>query len=401
VVTVTENAEHPQPLEAQREKFVVDDAIAYFNTAAMAPMLHSVHDAGIAALRRRSEPWSITAADWFPDVERLRSRFARLINAADDDVALVPATSYGLATLSRNLTAGPGDRVLVLADEFPSNYYTWRRFTQRTGAELLVVDRAPDQTWTEAVLEAVDERVVIASVPNVHWTNGSVVDLAAVGTALRAAGSTFIIDASQSLGTIPIDVTQLRPDGIVAVGYKWLLGPYSLGYLYLDPRFHDGEPLEENWIARAGSEDFKSLSDYEDTYQGGARRFDVGERSNFQLLPMSIAALDQILAWTVPRIAATLRTVTDEIADRGEELGLRAPPAGARAPHMLGLALPPDAVAETSAALDTANVAASMRGPSLRIAPHLHISPDDTDRLITALASVFERRSVRQGIIEG
>src|SRR5437016_3964499 len=127
----------PGPLTGQREKFVVDDGIAYFNTAAMSPTLHSVHAAGVDALQRRSEPWSLTAADWFPDVERLRSRFARLINASADDVALVPATSYGLATLARNLTAGPGDRVLVLAEEFPSNYYTWLRFTQRTGADLL------------------------------------------------------------------------------------------------------------------------------------------------------------------------------------------------------------------------------------------------------------------------
>src|SRR2546423_5620797 len=149
---VSEPAQPTTLLAGQRDKFIVDDDVAYFNTAAMAPVLHEVHAAGEAALRRRSEPWWMTAADWFPDVERLRSRVATLINASEDEVALVPATSYGLATLARNLTAGPGDRVLVLAGEFPSNYYTWRRFSERTGAELLVVDRTPDQTWTEAVL---------------------------------------------------------------------------------------------------------------------------------------------------------------------------------------------------------------------------------------------------------
>ena len=85
-------------------------------------------------------------------------------------------------------------------------------------------------------------------VGGVHWSTGALVDLAQVAMAARAVGASFIVDASQSLGVLPLDVTALRPDALVAVGYKWLLGPYSLGYLYLDPSLHGGEPLEENWI---------------------------------------------------------------------------------------------------------------------------------------------------------
>jgi selenocysteine lyase/cysteine desulfurase len=290
--------------------------------------------------------------------------------------------------VTRNVSAKPGDRILLLDDEFPSNYYTWRRFAQRTGADLLVVGKKPGQTWTEAVLDNIDERVTIASVPNVHWTNGALLDLDVVGAALRAAGATFVIDASQSLGAIPIDVATLRPDAVVSVGYKWLLGPYSLGYLYVNPRFNDGEPLEENWIARSGSDDFSSLVDYQDAYQPGARRFDVGERTNFQLVPMAIAAIDQVLEWTVPRIAVTLRAITDEIAERAEALGLNTPPPKERAPHMLGVGLPVDAARAASTALESANVVASVRGPSLRIAPHLHTNADDVDRLVDVLRTV-------------
>jgi selenocysteine lyase/cysteine desulfurase len=377
-----------RPLTGQRDAFLVDDAIAYFNTAAMSPLLRSVHAAALSALDDRARPWALGAADWFPDVERLRERVATLINAESDQMALIPATSYGLAVVTRNVTAHQGDRVLVLADEFPSNYHTWRRFTQRTGAELLIVDRVPGQTWTEAVLDSIDERVTVASVPNVHWTNGALVELEAVGAALRGVGATFVIDASQSLGAIPLDVAALRPDAVVSVGYKWLLGPYSLGYLYLDPRFHDGEPLEENWIARSGSDDFTSLVDYQDAYQPGARRFDVGERTNFQLVPMAIAAIDQILEWTVPRIAVTLRAVTDEIAERAEALGLNTPPPKERAPHMVGVGLPVDAARAASTALESANVVASVRGPSLRIAPHLHTHAQDIDRLVEVLRTV-------------
>lgn len=386
---MAKTAQRAQHLADQRTKFEVDDEVAYFNTANLSPLLHTVRAAGEEALARRGKPWTISAPDWFSDVEELRTRFARLIGAAVDNVALVPATSYGLAVAARNLTAGPGDRVLVLDQEFPSNYYTWQRFARRTGAELLVVERESGQSWTDAIVAAVDERVAIASVPNVHWTNGALVDLHRVALALRAAGSAFVIDASQSLGAMPLDVAALRPDALVAVGYKWLLGPLSLGYLYVDPRLHDGEPLEENWILRAGSDDFSGLDDYQDEYLPGARRFDVGQRTNFQLTPMALAAIQQLLDWSVPRVAATLQARTDEIADRAQRLGLATPPADARAPHMLGLELPPEAARRVAAALTDARAIASLRGSSLRIAPHLHNNQEDVDRLLNAVGSTL------------
>ena len=385
---MAETAERGQQLADQRAKFEVDDEVAYFNTANLSPLLRSVRAAGEAALDRRAKPWTISASDWFSDVEELRSRFARLIGATAEDIALVPATSYGLAVAARNLTAGPGDRVLVLDQEFPSNYYTWQRFAQKTGAELLVAEREPGQSWTEAILAAIDERVAIASVPNVHWTNGAPVDLQGVALTLREAGSAFIIDASQSVGAIPLDVAALRPDAVVAVGYKWLLGPFGLGYLYLDPSLHDGEPLEENWILRAGAEDFSRV-DYEDDYLPGARRFDVGQRTNFQLTPMALAAIQQLLDWTVPRVAATLQARTNEITARAEGLGLTAPPPDMRAPHMFGLELPPKADRQAAAALTEAKVIASMRGSSLRISPHLHNGQEDVDRLLDALGAAI------------
>jgi selenocysteine lyase/cysteine desulfurase len=374
-------------LTDQRAKFEVDDEVAYFNTANLSPLLHRVRAAGEEALARRAEPWTISAPDWFTDVEELRSQFAKLIDGRAEDIALVPATSYGLAVAARNLTAGPGDRVLVLDEEFPSNYYTWQRFARRTGAELLLVTREAGQSWADAILDSIDERVAIASVPNVHWTNGALVDLRRVAPALREVGSAFIIDASQSLGAMPLDVGELRPDVVVAVGYKWLLGPFSLGYLYLDPSLHDGEPLEENWILRAGSEDFTRVG-YQDAYLPGARRFDVGQRTNFHLTPMAVAAIQQLLDWTVPQVAETLGTRTNEIARRADRLGLRAPPPDARAPHMLGLDLPlgPDSVA---AELAESQVIASVRGTSIRISPHLHNSQEDVDRLLDALASAI------------
>jgi selenocysteine lyase/cysteine desulfurase len=387
---VTTNLEAHPLLTDQRAAFIVDDEIAYFNTASLAPMLRSVRAAGEAALELRSRPWTINATDWFDRVEELRSRAARLMRVATTDVALIPASSYGLATAALQLRASRGDRVLVMEQEFPSNYYTWQRFAQRHGAELEVVRREPGQTWTDAVVDAVDERVAVAALPNVHWNNGALVELERIAPLLHEASAAFVIDASQSLGVMPLDIARLQPDFVVAVGYKWLLGPYSLGYLYVDPRHHNGAPLEDNWIAREGSEDFSALGDYGASYRPGAQRFDVGERSNFQLTPMASAAIGQILEWTVERIGATLRETTRSIADGAAALGLAVEPEEQRAPHIVGVGLPRETAQRVAAALAESKVVISVRGQSLRIAPHLHVNRQDVDRLLSALGAAVE-----------
>jgi len=375
----------PPPLPVQRELFDIPDDVAYFNCASLSPQLKAAAEAGAAALARRARPWRIAGADWFGEVEERRALFARLAGVDPEGVALVPATSYGLAVAAANLTARPGQRVLVLAEDYPSNWYTWQRFAGRTGAEVVAVER-DGRSWGEAVVEATDERTVVVAVLAVHWTDGGAVDLAAIGARAREAGAALVMDASQALGAMPLDLAAIRPDYLVSVGYKWLLGPFALGYLYVAEHLRDGVPLEENWISRLGSEDFAALVDYQDRYQPGARRFDVGQRTAFETTPMAVAALRQLLDWEVPRIAATLGQITGRIQREVEALGLPLTSSD-RAPHMLGIGLPDQARARVAGALADAGVFAGVRGSSLRVSPHLWTTDQDIERLVGALTT--------------
>jgi selenocysteine lyase/cysteine desulfurase len=378
------------PLGTQRQAFDIPPEVAYFNTASLSPQLHRVREAGERALERRGRPWTIASADWFSDVERLRGLFGRLIGADAKGIALVTATSYGFAVATRNLGLRAGDRILVLAGEYPSGIYSWRTAARKTGAEIVTVAREPGQTWTDAILGVLDERIRVVSVPQVHTTDGSLVDLEAVADRTHKLGARLVVDACQSVGAMPFDVARVRPDFLVTVGYKWLLAPFSLAYLYVAEEHCDGEPLEENWIVRVGAEDFTGLDDYSDEYQPGARRFDMGARTSFNLTPMAIAAIEQLLEWQVPRIAAALDETTSLVAARATELGLSPPPRDQRGPHILGLGLPPEARERVLPALAAANCFVAMRGGSLRIAPHLHTTPEDVDRLMSALVSVLD-----------
>jgi selenocysteine lyase/cysteine desulfurase len=373
----------------RRDAFAVPPSVAYFNTATLAPQLHRVRAAGEAALERRSRPWTIVADDWFTDVERLRGLFAGLVGADADGIALVPATSYAFAVAARNLELGPGDRVLVLAEEYPSGVYSWQALCRATGAEIVTARRAPRQSWADAVLAVLDERVRVVSVPHVHWTDGALVDLDVVSARTHELGAQLVIDGSQSIGAMPFDVARLRPAFVTSVGYKWLLGPMGISYLYVAPEHRDGVPIEQNWIARAGSEDFARLVDYRDDYQPGARRFDVGQRTEFELVPMAIAALEQLDGWGVGRIASELAVVTAAVADVATSLGLEPLPADQRGPHMLGVRVPQAVRSAIVPSLAAVDCHAALRGEMLRLAPHLHVNDVDVLRLADALAAVL------------
>jgi selenocysteine lyase/cysteine desulfurase len=376
-------------LGPQREAFAVPPEIAYFNTATLSPQLHRVREAGEAALERRGRPWTIASDDWFSGAERLRTLFGELIGGDAEGVALVPATSYGFAVAARNLALRRGERVLVLAEEYPSGIYTLRAAARASGAEIVTVHRVPGQTWADAILDVLDEHVGVVSAPNVHWTDGAWVDLETVSRRAREVGARLVVDGSQSIGAVPLDVATLRPDFVMSVGYKWLLGPMGVSYLYVAEEHRGGEPLEQNWIAREGSEDFARLVDYRDEYQPGARRFDVGQRTNFELLPMAIAALEQLHSWQVVRVAEALSRVTGTIAARATDLDLDPLPAGQRGPHVLGVRLPESIRSDVVPRLAAMDCFAALRGETLRIAPHLHVTDADVDRLMDALATVM------------
>jgi selenocysteine lyase/cysteine desulfurase len=193
---------------------------------------------------------------------------------------------------------------------------------------------------------------------------------------------------------MPLDLDAVRPDYLVTVGYKWLLGPFALGYLYVAEAHRDGVPLEENWISRLGSEDFGALVDYQDRYQPGARRFDVGQRTHFETTPAAVAALRQLLDWEVPRVAATLGQVTGRIQGEVEALGLPLT-SSHRVPHMLGISLPGQARAAVAQALADAGVHVGVRGSSLRVSPHLWTTDQDIERLVGALGKATNGREAR------
>jgi selenocysteine lyase/cysteine desulfurase len=377
-------------IDCQRHLFDIPEEVAYLNCAYMGPLLRSAAEAGARAARRKQHPWDITASDFFSLPDRGRAAFARLIGASAEDVAVIPAVSYGIALAARNLPLERGQEIVVLSEQFPANVYPWRAVAGERGARIVTVPGPGADGWTARILDAIGPATAVVAVPHCHWTDGSLVDPLALRARTREVGAALVLDVAQSCGAWPLDVTEVQPDFLVAVTYKWLLGPYSLGFLYAAPGQRGGEPLEHGWIGRAGAEDFARLVEYTDAPAPGVRAYDMGERAQFQLMPIAIAAMEQILAWGVENIAATLSARTAAMAARAATLGLQAAPPGRRAGHYLGLRLPggvPDGLLEQ---LARRRVYVSVRGNSVRVTPHLYNTDGDVERFFEALEEALE-----------
>ena len=382
-------------LSCKRGDFSLPRDEHYLNCAYMGPLPRAAEEAGIAAIRLKSVPTRIVPPDAFWETDRLRELFARLVHVDEPNrIAIQPGVSYGVATAARNLPVDAGQNIVITHEQFPGNVYAWRRMAGDAGAELRAV--APGdgghgggergRRWNERLLETVDARTAIVSVPVVHWTDGTWFDLEALGARCRDVGAALVIDATQSVGAMDFDVSKVQPDALIVAAYKWLLGPYSLSLAYYGPRFDDGTPLEETWIAREKSSDFQNLVDYQDEYVGGAIRYDVAERSNFFLAPIAAASLKLLNEWGPDRIQEYCRTLTRDFLAEVGELGYTVEDEAWRGAHLFGLRMP-SAVDLTALrdALAARNVSASLRGSALRLSPNVYNDETDMGVLLDVL----------------
>ena len=375
-------------ISCQRHLFDIPDDVAYFNCAYMSPLMNSAIEAGTSGLARKAQPWRITSDQFFSGAEEFRELASQLFECTADCMAIVPSASYGISAAARNLPLKKGQRVLVLAEQFPSHYYAWQRLADENDVALKVVPWPHDRDWTAAVLRELTPEVAIAALPHVQWTSGGRLDLVRIGEACRKIDAALVLDLTQSLGVLPFSVREVQPDFAVAACYKWMLAPYSIGALYVSPKWHGGKPLEENWIQRANSRDFSSLTLYSEEYDSGARRFDVGERANFALLPAAVRAMKQILEWKIEQISETIGALNRKVASAAAELGFSSPPENLRGPHYLCLRSEKGIPRAVSEVLAREKIFVSLRGSSIRVAPHLYNSEADVERLISSLKQI-------------
>jgi selenocysteine lyase/cysteine desulfurase len=382
-------------LSCQKHLFSIEPDFHYINCSYMSPLLKAAEEAGFEGVRKKARPYRLTIPDFFGDVEILRGLFAEIVNAEiSQRIAMIPSVSYGMAIVARNLKAEKGQNIIVAEAQFPSNIYQWRTLAEEKGLEIRTipypsVKEGRGERWNQDILNAIDDKTALVALGHIHWANGTLYDLKTIGNRVHDVGGLLAIDGTQSVGALPIDVQEMGIDALICGGYKWLMGPYSLGYAYFNEKFDGGKPIEENWINRKDSENFGDLVNYKEEYQPYAMRYDVGERSNFILVPMAIAALKQLLAWGIPNIQDYCSELTKDAVNVWKSKGFWVEEDNSRAKHLFGVQLPEGAsVEKLQEKLKEKNISVSVRGDFVRISPHLYNDKNDIEALTRVFLSI-------------
>lgn len=381
-------------LTCKRAKFTLSQQTTYLNCAYMSPMMKSVEKAGIRGLRRKRNPIHISASDFFNTTDELRNEYSRLIHAGDPQrIVIIPSVSYGIANVVRNLQISSGHNIVVASEQFPSNYYPWQQLCAEKKVNLKVVSPPDDfrdrgKIWNEKILDAIDQNTRLVAIANVHWTDGTRFDLMAIRRRTLDTGALLVVDGTQSVGAMPFDVGTIQPDALICAGYKWLLGPYSIGLAYYGPYFDNGKAVEENWINRLNSEDFTGLVNYQEQYQPGALRYEVGEHSNFILVPMMLSAVQQLNRWGIQNIQEYCHHISSQAIAKLLEEGFFIEEQGHRGAHLFGIRLPKNiSIEKVKLSLQQKKVSVSVRGDAIRVSPNVYNNEEDLQRLVKILTS--------------
>jgi len=376
----------------QKDLFDIPEDICYLNTASLSPSFKAVEQAGLDAVLQKSRPYLIPSSDFFDPVIKLKQRFAKLIEVDEyERIATIPSASYGIATIANNITLEPGQNVILMQEQFPSNYYSWKKLTDHYQAELKIVP-APKtkinrgKLWNEAILEAIDDNTAVVAMGHIHWSSGTLFNLKAIRKKTHQHKALLIIDGSQSVGALPFSVKELQPDALICAGYKWLFGPYGCGYAYYGPYFDHGEPLEENWTNRLDSHKLPDLTKYQNEYKPFANRYVMGESGSFIHVKMQLAALKQVLFWTPEAIQDHCRTLSIKAAEELRNLGCYIEDNAYRSHHLFGLELPVSVdIEEFKKILADHGVFLSFRGAYVRLSCHLFNTTHDFETFISCL----------------
>jgi len=360
----------------------------------MSPQLKSISEVGKTAVMRKSQPFRFSVDDFFQPTEQLKTLFAQLIKADNPQrIAIIPSVSYGISTVAKNINLSANQHILLVEEQFPSNYYPWKDLADQTNATIKIV-APPSRTnrtanWNEEILNSINADTALIAISHTHWADGTLFDLKAIRAKTKEVGALLIIDGTQSVGALPFSIKEFEPDALICAGYKWLLGPYSLGLAYYGEAFDKGSPLEENWINRYQSEDFTGLVNYKNQYRPFAGRYSVGEQSNFILVPMLVRALEQLLEWGIGNIQAYTKAMSKKAVEQLKTMNCRIEEEEKRCGHLFGARLPEHLdMEQLKKTFAEHHVFVSVRGDSIRISPNIYNREQNFNQLLDCFEKI-------------
>jgi len=362
-----------------QDQFPVRKRLIYLNHAAVAPLAKPAAEAMQRLAADAMEFGSFHYQQWLDTYEGLRVAAARLIGAERNEIAIVKNTSEGIATVAMGLDWKPGDKIVAFHQEFPANYFPWKRL-ERTGVRV---------EWLSYLdpldrIEEVCRGARLLTISFVQFLSGYRADLNAIGEICHRHGCIFFVDAIQGMGAFPLDVRQAQVHALAADGHKWMLGPEGCGILFISQELQDSiQPVEFGWTNVAKYSDYASR---DMTLRPDAGRYECGTLNTIGCYGLR-AAIELLLDVGIPAIGMAVQGLGDLVAEgvqaKGYEvLGSRSDTTGAGIVSFRKSGVETTTIVQK---LKAAGIAVAPRQSWVRVSPHFYISPDDIRRMLEAL----------------
>jgi selenocysteine lyase/cysteine desulfurase len=368
-----------------RAAMPVTEKWAYFDHAAVAPLTAPAAAAMRENVRQALEEGDTAWPEWARGLRRTREAAARLIGADADEVTLMPNTTAGINIVAEGVGWRPGDNVVTLADEYPSNIYPWMNLADR-GVETRFVPTDDGRVDYDQLADRCDERTRVITVSWVAFSNGCRRDLATIGEIARRCGALFFVDAIQGLGVFPLDVRRTAIDFLAADGHKWQLGPEGAGMAYIR---RDRLPLLRP--VYVGAHSVVQDPDYthiELALKPDASRYEGGSMNIPGLLGYG-ASIELLQSLGVENVAAAVLEISDVVCAELERLGCRvvSPRDGDERSGIVSFEFLGAELTAVRRHLLSRQVALACRAGRIRVSPHAYNDSGDVERLVEALKS--------------
>jgi selenocysteine lyase/cysteine desulfurase len=340
------------------------------------------------AVELKLHPERLESPDYFDLPEHVRARLAALVGARPQEIALTNSATQGIGIVAAGLAFEEGDEVVIAEGNFPANLFTWLHLRRR-GVRVQVLKSVDGIVRLQDVAAALTPRTRVVALDWVSYTTGARLDLTALGEKVHEQGALFVVDGTQGVGSLELDLRSLPVDVLVAAGYKWLLGPYGVGFAYLRSEVQEQLDFDVvNWLSVEGSEDFESLPANEFTLPHEAKVFDVPGTASFLNLFAFEASLEFLEGAGVGTVTAHCWRLLDRLAEALARKGYHvvgATDAGLRSTILAFQASSPEQTAMLHARLRERHVAVSLRHGFIRVSPHLYNTPEEIEQVVALL----------------
>ena len=339
---------------------------------------------------------------------------ARLLDADEDEIALVESTTHGLNVVAAAIPFAPDENVVLCDLEFLQVAIPWLKLAERGAIrEVRTVENLDGAVPVEAFAEQIDDRTRAVVVSSVQWTNGYAVDLDGLAEVCRAHDALLVVDAIQQLGATRLSVADVGVDVVVAGGHKWLNAPFGCGLLYVRrsvlptlrmPSWgYLGLPAPEGgWGRYFATPSSTPVRIYD--FPTTAKSLEINGTSNYPGAVGLGASLELINAVGIAAIEEHVLRLAGRLRRGLTRLGVRVvtrPEHDARS----GITTfevsdrPEENEALLDALLDERIYVAlryTSRVGGIRVSTHLYNDEDDVDRLLHAVARLLPRASGRR-----